>query len=76
MLGVGWTELVVVGAVALIAIGPKDMPRVMYSLGRLAGKARAFMADMHRMLEQVSAEAEIEETLKKQKKADEQPRHE
>jgi len=73
MLGVGWTELVVVGAVALVAIGPKDMPKAMYALGRLAGKARAFMADMHRMLEQVSADAEVEETVKKQQKADGQP---
>ena len=40
MLDVAWPEVLVVGAVALIAIGPKDMPKVMYALGRWTRKAR------------------------------------
>ncbi len=70
MLGVGWAELVVVGAVALVAIGPKDMPKAMHALGRLMRKARAFMGEMHLMLEQASAEAEAEESLRKSKEGE------
>ena len=67
MFGVGWSEIVVIGAVALVAIGPKDMPKAMYALGRWAGKARAFAHEMRRIFEQVSYEAQVAEKLKKQK---------
>ena len=40
MLDIAWPELVVIGAVALVAIGPKDLPKVMHTLGQWAGKAR------------------------------------
>ncbi len=72
MFDVGLSELIVVGAVALIAIGPKDMPKAMYALGKLARKARTFALDMHRMLEQASREAEIAAQLEEQKKQDAQ----
>lgn len=65
MLDFAWPELVVIGAVALVAIGPKDLPKVMYQLGRWAGKARAFANDIRRTFEQASYEAEIAERIKK-----------
>ena len=40
MLGVGWTEMLVIGVVALIVIGPKDLPVVMQKIGRFAGQIR------------------------------------
>lgn len=58
MLDVGWSELLVISAVALVAIGPKDMPKVMHALGRLAGKARGFMNEIQGNFEQLSREAE------------------
>jgi sec-independent protein translocase protein TatB len=66
MLDVAWPELIVVGVVALVAIGPKDLPKVMYQLGKWAGKARAVATDMRRAVEQASYEAEIAEKLKNQ----------
>ena len=65
MLEVAWPELVVIGAVALVAIGPKDMPKVMYTIGRWAGKARHFAQEMRRMFDQVSYEAEVADKMKK-----------
>jgi len=59
MLDVAWPELVVIGAVALVAIGPKDLPKAMYALGKWAGKARAMAHDIHRAFEQVTYEAEV-----------------
>jgi Tat protein translocase TatB subunit len=64
MLDIAWPELLVIGAVALVAIGPKDLPKVMHMLGKWAGKARGFAHDIHRTLEQASYEAEIAEKLK------------
>ncbi len=64
MLDLAWPEIAVVGVVALIAIGPKDLPKAMYAVGRWAGKARAFAEDMHRALEQLSFEAEVREKKK------------
>lgn len=54
MFSVGWSELFIVGAVALIVIGPKDMPKVMGSLGRWARKARAFSHEMQKTFDQVA----------------------
>jgi sec-independent protein translocase protein TatB len=69
MLDIAWPELVVIGAVALVAIGPKDLPKAMHTLGKWAGKARGFAHDIHRTIEQISYEAEVAERLKK----DDQP---
>jgi len=65
MLDIAWPELIVIGAVALVAIGPKDLPKAMYNLGKWAGKARAFAHEIHRTFEQISYEAEVADKLKK-----------
>ena len=70
MLDIAWPELVVIGAVALVAIGPKDLPKAMYQLGKWAAKARAFAHDIHRTFEQVTYEAEVAEKLKKAQEAE------
>jgi sec-independent protein translocase protein TatB len=66
MLDIAWPELVVIGAVALVAIGPKDLPKVMHALGRWAGKARGVMRDVQRTFEQLDYETEIAEKLRKE----------
>lgn len=58
MLDVAWPEVLVVGAVALIAIGPKDMPKVMFALGKWARKAFAFGREMRRAFDEITIEAE------------------
>jgi len=65
MLDIAWPELAVIGAVALVAIGPKDLPKVMRVLGQWVGKARNMAQDLHRSFEQLNYEAEIAEKLKK-----------
>jgi sec-independent protein translocase protein TatB len=66
MLDIAWPELVVIGAVALVAIGPKDLPKVMRTLGQWTGKARNLMHDIQRSMEQLSYETEIAEKLRKE----------
>ena len=64
MLDIAWPEVLIIGAVALVVIGPKDMPKAMYALGRFAGKARVFVQDLRRAYEQISQEAEAAEKIK------------
>jgi len=64
MLDVAWPELVVIGAVALVAIGPKDLPKVMRVMGQWAGKARNAVHELQRGFEQLSYESEIADKLK------------
>jgi sec-independent protein translocase protein TatB len=64
MFDIAWPELLVVGAVALVVIGPKDLPKAMHTLGTWMGKARrAFLAFQHNM-ERLAHEAEAAEQLK------------
>ena len=48
MLGLGWTEMLVIGVVALIVIGPKDLPVVMNRIGKVAGQIRRMGNDFQR----------------------------
>lgn len=66
MLDIAWPELIVIGAVALVAIGPKDLPKVMRTVGRWAGKARNMMHDVRHTFEQLNYEADIVEKLQKE----------
>lgn len=50
MLGVGWTELLLVGVVALIVIGPKDLPDVMRKMGKVVGTIRRMGGEFQREL--------------------------
>src|SRR5215208_860972 len=65
MFGVDSTELAVVAILALIFIGPKDLPKVMrtvgYWVGRMRGMARHFTSGIENMMR----EAELEEMEKK-----------
>ena len=48
MLGLGWTEMLVIGVVALIVIGPKDLPVVMNRVGKIIGQIRRMGSDFQR----------------------------
>lgn len=58
MLDIAWPELMVVGAVALVAIGPKDLPKVMHTLGVWTGKVRRAVIAIQHDFERLAAEAE------------------
>jgi sec-independent protein translocase protein TatB len=66
MLDIAWPELVVIGDLALVAIGPKDLTIIMHTLGRWIGKARGMIHDIQRSIEQLSYETEIAEKLDKE----------
>lgn len=65
MFGVDTSELLVVAVVALLFIGPKELPRVMMQVGRFVGKVRGYARHFTSGIENVIREAELEEMEKK-----------
>jgi sec-independent protein translocase protein TatB len=65
MFDIGWGELLLVGIVALIAIGPKELPTVMRSVGHWMGKIRRMASEFQGQFQEALREAEMDD-LKKQ----------
>ncbi|GMG82243.1 hypothetical protein LNKW23_14560 [Paralimibaculum aggregatum] len=61
MLDIGWQELLVIGALALLVVGPKELPGLLRSVGRYAGKARSMAREFQRSMEDAAREADLEE---------------
>ena len=59
MLGVGWTEMLVIGIVALVVIGPKELPAVMNRIGKFAATIRRMGSDFQRELNKTTGLNEI-----------------
>ena len=62
MFGVDTSELLVVAVVALLFIGPKELPRVMMMVGRWVGKIRGYARHFTSGIENVIREAELAPT--------------
>ena len=67
MLDLGWSEILIIGVVALIVVGPKDLPKMLRTLGQYAGRAKGIARDFRRSMDDAAREADIEE-LKEVKK--------
>ena len=68
MFDISWTELLVIAVVALIAIGPKELPRVLYEAGKWARRLRMMAGEFQRHFSDMMHEAELDE-LRKQAQA-------
>jgi sec-independent protein translocase protein TatB len=69
MFDLGWAEMAIIMLVALIVIGPKDLPKVARTIGQWTGKARALARDFQRSLDDMAREAELDEIKKSIDKA-------
>jgi sec-independent protein translocase protein TatB len=61
MFDIGWSEMAVIMLVALIVIGPKDLPRLARTLGQWVAKGRAMAREFQRSLEDMAREAELDD---------------
>ncbi len=61
MFDIGFSELVVIGLVALIVIGPERLPRVARTIGHLAGRLQRYVSDVKA---DINREVELEELRK------------
>src|SRR5882724_4108532 len=64
MFDIGWSELVVIAVVALIAIGPKELPGVLRMVGQWVGKARKMAAEFQGQFQEAMREAEMADLKK------------
>ena len=65
MFEIGWSELLLIGIVALIAIGPKELPTVLRTLGQWMNKLRRMASEFQSQFQEAMREAEMAD-LKKQ----------
>ena len=68
---IGWPELLLIGVVALVVIGPKDLPRALRVAGYWVRKARTLSREFQGSVEQMIRDAELEEMRQNLKKATE-----
>jgi len=64
MFGIGWSEFVVIGVVALIAIGPKELPGVLRMVGQSLGKIRRMANEFQGQFQEAMREAEMADVKK------------
>jgi len=64
MFDIGWSELLVIGVVALIAIGPRELPGVLRTVGLWVGKVRRMAAEFQGQFQEAMREAEMADLKK------------
>lgn len=69
MFDLGWTELLVIGVVALIVVGPKDLPVLFRNVGRFVGKAKGMAREFSRAMNDAADEAGVQDVAKSLKAA-------
>jgi sec-independent protein translocase protein TatB len=68
MFDIGWTELLVVGIVALIVIGPRELPKTLRTVGQMMTKVRRMASEFQGQFNEAIREAELDELRKEAEK--------
>jgi sec-independent protein translocase protein TatB len=68
MFDIGWTELVIVGIVALIVIGPRELPKTLRTVGQMMTKVRRMASEFQGQFNEAIREAELDELRKEAEK--------
>ena len=64
MFDLGWTELLLIGIVALIVVGPKDLPMLFRKVGQFVGKAKGMAREYSRAMDQAADDAGVKDISK------------
>jgi sec-independent protein translocase protein TatB len=67
--GIGSTELIVLGVIALIVIGPRDLPKVLRTLGQVMTKVRGLAREFQGHIEEAAKDTGLDEIKKDISKA-------
>jgi sec-independent protein translocase protein TatB len=68
MFDIGWSEILVIAVVAIVVVGPKELPRMLRSFGKTMGTVRRMSNDFKRQFDEALREAEREAGLDDTKK--------
>ncbi|QPM89300.1 Sec-independent protein translocase protein TatB [Pseudooceanicola algae] len=61
MFGMGWTEILVIGVVALVVVGPKELPGLFRNVGQFVGRARGMAKEFTRAMEEAADQSGMRE---------------
>ena len=64
MFDIGWSELLVIAIVAIVVVGPKELPRVLRTFGNYAGRLKRTAAEFRRQFDEAMLESELEDARK------------
>ena len=64
MLDIGWTEIIIVMGIALVVVGPKELPKIVRTIGKWRGKASAYARDFQRSIEEAADVSELDAVKK------------
>lgn len=64
MFDFGWSELMVIAIVMIVVVGPKDLPKMLRTVGRMTAKMRGMANDFQRQFNEALKEAELEDVKK------------
>ncbi|TWI36951.1 Sec-independent protein translocase protein TatB [Paracoccus sulfuroxidans] len=64
MFDIGWSELLLIGVVALIVIGPEDLPKLFRTLGRITARARGMAREFTSAMEDAAKSSGLEDASK------------
>ena len=64
MLDIGWTEILIVMGIAIVVVGPKELPKVLRTVGKWRGKASAYARDFQRSIEDAADHTELDAVKK------------
>ena len=64
MLDIGWTEILIIAVITLFVVGPKDIPKVLRTMGIWIGKFKSISRDFQNTVHDAVKEAELDEVKK------------
>jgi sec-independent protein translocase protein TatB len=64
MFEIGWTEILVIAIVMIVVVGPKDLPQMLRTMGRMTAKLRNMAGDFQRQFNEALKEAELDDVKK------------
>lgn len=64
MFDIGWSEMLIIAAVAVVVIGPKDLPRVMRTVGQWSSRVRGMAREFQNSMDEMARQADIDDMRK------------
>ncbi len=68
MFDIGWSEILVIAAVAIIVVGPKELPQMLRTFGRVMGQVRRTATEFRRQFDDALRDAERQADLMETRK--------